>query len=69
MAIHCAIDRTDAYVRESSVSMDYVANNQYFRHIVTTGMNGFFLHAAKSINGALPSHPQSGVHARSAGAR
>ncbi len=47
------IDRADAYVRESSASMDYVSRNLYFRRIVETGMVGAFLTGAKTINAAV----------------
>lgn len=46
------IDRTDAYVRETSASMDYVSRNHYFRRIVETGMVGAFLSGTKTINAA-----------------
>ncbi len=46
------IDRTDAYVRESTACLHYIEQNRYFRRIVETGMQGSFLVAANSINGA-----------------
>ncbi|MCB1480445.1 MAG: methyl-accepting chemotaxis protein [Rhodobiaceae bacterium] len=51
-AINLMIDRTDAYIRESTASMTSVSHNQYYRLIVETGMTGAFLDAAKSINNA-----------------
>ncbi len=51
-AINSLIDRTDAYIRESTASMDYVSRNKYFRGIIETGMVGAFLGGAKSINAA-----------------
>ena len=51
-AINGLIDRADAYIRETSASMDYVSRNRYFRRIVETGMVGAFLGGAKTINAA-----------------
>ena len=51
-SINGLIDRTDAYIRETSASMDYVSRNRYFRRIVETGMVGAFLTGAKTINAA-----------------
>ncbi|MDQ0313921.1 methyl-accepting chemotaxis protein [Amorphus orientalis] len=51
-AINLLIDRSDAYLRESKASLDYVCRNQYFRKIVETGMVGSFLEASQSINHA-----------------
>ena len=50
--INDLIDRTDAYVRESAASMDYVSRNLYFRRIVERGIHGFFLRSARAINAA-----------------
>ncbi|MEQ9520551.1 MAG: methyl-accepting chemotaxis protein [Parvibaculum sp.] len=46
------IDRTDAYIRESTACLGYMERNQYFRRISTTGMLGSFLIASEAINGA-----------------
>ncbi len=51
-AINLLIDRTDAYMRESKASMDYVSRNRYFRLIAEKGMVGSFLEAAQTINRA-----------------
>jgi len=51
-SINEVIDRSDAFVRESMATMDYVARNQYFRRIITVGMLGAFRNAAGIINGA-----------------
>lgn len=47
------IDRCDAYIRESAACMDHVSNNQYFRKIIETSMQGAFLTASKTVNSAL----------------
>lgn len=44
------IDRTDAYIRESTACLGYMERNQYFRRISETGMLGAFLVASKTIN-------------------
>ncbi len=49
------IDRCDAYVRESAACMDHVSNNQYFRKIIETSMQGSFLNASRTVNSALSS--------------
>jgi len=46
------IDRIEAYIRESTASMEYVSRNEYFRLITETGMVGTFLHASQTINAA-----------------
>ena len=54
-SINGLIDRTDAYIRETTASMDHVSRNWYFRRIVETGMTGAFLGGAKTINAATSS--------------
>lgn len=46
------IDYIDAYVRESSASMEYLSRNQYYRKILHAGMQGSLLNGAKTINKA-----------------
>lgn len=46
------IDRADAYVRESTASLGFIAQNQYFRRISTHGMLGAYGVAANEINAA-----------------
>ena len=41
-AVNRLIDRCDAYVRESRASLEYVAQNKYFRRIAERGMTGAF---------------------------
>jgi methyl-accepting chemotaxis protein len=54
-AINRMIDRTDAYVRESTASLEYVSRNKYFRRIQERGMTGAFLTASRAINAATQS--------------
>lgn len=49
------IDRSDAYVRESMACMEHVSNNQYYRKIMETSMEGNFLNASVTVNNALDS--------------
>ncbi|MFN8928083.1 MAG: methyl-accepting chemotaxis protein [Rhodospirillales bacterium] len=51
-AINDFADRADAYVRESKASLDAVSAQRYYRRIVERGMNGSFLHAARTVNQA-----------------
>ncbi|WP_020591618.1 methyl-accepting chemotaxis protein [Kiloniella laminariae] len=46
------IDRTDAYVRESTACLGFISKNQYFRRIAVHGMVGSFGEAAQQINAA-----------------
>ncbi len=52
-AINLLIDRTDAYIRESQASFDYVRQNKHFRLIAETGMVGAFRSAARGVNTTL----------------
>ena len=51
--INDLVDRCDAYIRESQACMEHVNNNEYYRKIIETNMEGSFLVASKTINGAL----------------
>lgn len=44
------IDRSDAYVRESTACLHFISQNRYFRYIVEDGMEGSYLNAAREIN-------------------
>lgn len=46
------IDRSDAYVRESTACLGYISKNQYFRRIAEHGMLGAYGNAAREINAA-----------------
>lgn len=52
-AINRLIDRSDAYVRETRASLEYVAANKYFRKISERGMLGAFGEASRTINNAM----------------
>lgn len=54
-SINRLIDRTDAYVRESRASLEYVAANKYFRRISQKGMTGAFGEASGVVNMAMDS--------------
>lgn len=54
-AVNRLIDRCDAYVRESRASLEYVAENKYFRRISERGMTGAFGEAARTVNLAMGS--------------
>ncbi|WP_169545680.1 methyl-accepting chemotaxis protein [Sneathiella aquimaris] len=46
------IDRSDAYVRESTACLGFIADNQYFRRIAPEGLLGSYGYAAQKINTA-----------------
>jgi len=52
-AVNAAIDRTDAFVRESAAAMEFVAQKKYYRKILETGMTGAFKKASRDINGSI----------------
>jgi len=52
-AINRVIDVTDAYIRESSAAMEYVANKKYYRKILPGGMSGSFANGANLINKSI----------------
>lgn len=52
-AINRMIDRSDAYVRESRASLEYVESNKYFRRISEKGMAGAFGEASRTVNNAM----------------
>lgn len=58
LAINRLVDRTDAYIRESRASLDYVAENKYYRRIQEKGMAGTFGTASRSINAATAAMQQ-----------
>ncbi|HYD29335.1 MAG TPA: methyl-accepting chemotaxis protein [Azospirillaceae bacterium] len=57
-AIDDMIDRTDAFVREATASMSYVAGGKYYRRIVERGMLGAFLLSSQTINSATDAMAQ-----------
>ena len=52
IAVNAMIDRMDAYVRESTASLEYVSENKYYRRFAERGMVGAFLAGAQTINAA-----------------
>lgn len=52
-AINDLIDRSDAYLRESSATLEYVSQNRYFRRISEKGMSGSFATASRTVNNAM----------------
>ena len=51
-AINSLLDRSDAYVRESSASLAAAADQQYHRRFVVRGLGGAFRTGAITINNA-----------------
>jgi len=51
-AINGLLDQTDAYVRESSASLQYASQRKYFRPFLVRGMHGDFRRGACVINDA-----------------
>jgi len=52
LRINEMIDRSDAYVRESTACLSFIAQNEYFRRIAEHGMLGSFCEATRQINSA-----------------
>jgi len=52
-AINRLVDRTDAYIRESSAAMEYVAEKKYYRKILVDGLPGAFKNGAEAINTSI----------------
>jgi len=52
LKINEMIDRSDAYVRESTACLSFISENMYFRRIAEHGMLGAYGNAAGSINTA-----------------
>jgi methyl-accepting chemotaxis protein len=54
-SINKLLDITDAFVRESAASMDYVSRGKYFRKVLVRGLPGAFRKSAEVINAASDS--------------
>jgi len=52
-SINRMIDRSDAYLRETRASLQYVEMNKYFRKICDRGMPGAYGDASRAFNDAL----------------
>ncbi len=51
-SINRLLDMTDAFVRESTASLEYASRGRFFRRVLLNGMLGSFRKASRSINGA-----------------
>ncbi|MHB1139046.1 MAG: methyl-accepting chemotaxis protein [Microthrixaceae bacterium] len=51
-ALNDLLDLVDAYVRESSVSLDYAAEGRFYRRFIARGLPGSFRSGASAINTA-----------------
>lgn len=51
--VNDVVDRSDAYLREAAACTEHVANNEYWRKIVTDGMLGNYKTASDKVNGAV----------------
>lgn len=54
-ALNELLDRTDAYVRESSASLEFASRAQFYRRFLVRGMRGSFRAGAQTINSAISS--------------
>jgi methyl-accepting chemotaxis protein len=51
--VNDVVDRSDAYLREAAACTEHVANNEYWRKIVTDGMLGDYKTASEKVNKAV----------------
>lgn len=58
-AVNELLDRTDAYVRESSASLEFSAKGLFYRRFLVRGMLGSFRNGAVAINTAIGSMARS----------
>lgn len=63
-AINRLIDRSDAYVRETSASLDKVSQNIFYRRISKVGMTGAFKAGAQACNTATSMMEERGQNFR-----
>lgn len=52
LALNQFADLTDAFLRESKYATDSICRNHFYRHIITTGLHGSFVHTSELINKA-----------------
>lgn len=52
-AINDVIDRSDAYIRESTACLEHAKDGKYYRKLIETSMLGSFHRATQSINSSL----------------
>jgi methyl-accepting chemotaxis protein len=62
--INDMIDRSDAFVREATASLEAVCQNIYYRKILPAGLNGAFRTAADAINGSVSAQAKAVDEAR-----
>lgn len=65
-AINHLLDMSDAFVRESTASLEYASEGKFFRRVLPEGMLGSFLRAARSINAATHAMDQKTQELRAA---
>ncbi len=51
-AVNDLIDRTDAFIREATASLEAISQCRYDRLLIETGMRGLYKEAARNINAA-----------------
>lgn len=51
--INQLLDLIDAFVRESTATLEHASRGEYFRRVLLEGLLGSFRHAAESINAAM----------------
>jgi len=61
LAINNLLDLTDAFVRESSASLQHASHDRYFRRVLPRGLHGSFRTAAGKINAATESMGQKAL--------
>ncbi|HWI44140.1 MAG TPA: methyl-accepting chemotaxis protein [Nocardioides sp.] len=52
-SVNSLLDRTDAYVRESSASLEFASQRKFYRRFLVRGMLGSFKAGAQTINSAI----------------
>lgn len=52
-ALNTLLDLTDAYVRESSASLEFASESKFYRRFLVRGMLGSFQSGAQTINSAI----------------
>jgi len=51
--VNDVVDRSDAYLREAAACTEHLANNEYWRKIITVGMLGDYKTASEKVNLAV----------------
>jgi methyl-accepting chemotaxis protein len=58
-ALNTLLDLTDAYVRESSASLEFASESKFYRRFLVRGMRGSFRAGAQTINTAIDAMAQT----------